>query len=133
MTNIAADNLYFNAHVTDINRFMSDLQNFKDIMPEQVEDWNAKKEACAFSIKNLGKLGMKISKPDQQGSFKFESSEQSKVDFSLLFHYKLTGDQVNSGYFEIITEMNPLVEMMAKRPLTNFVNLLTKNLKQKMS
>lgn len=133
MTNITADNLYFHAHVTDINRFMSDLQNFKDIMPEQVEDWNAKKEACSFSIKNLGKLGMQISKSDQKDSFKFESSEQSKVDFSLLFHYKRTGDQVNSGYFEIITEMNPLAEMMAKRPLTNFVNLLTKNLKQKMS
>lgn len=133
MAKIAADKTGFQVDIAKLDRFMRDMQNFRDIMPEQVEDWHAEKDSCTFTIKNLGKLGMRISAPGSPGSFKFESTDQSKVDFTLLFYYNVVGDQVNSGYFEISTEMNPLVEMMAKRPLSNFVNILTTNLKQKMN
>ena len=133
MTNIAADKIEFQVNVAELSRFMRDMQNFRDIMPEQIEDWYADESSCSFTIKNLGKLGMQITESDPQGSFKFESTDQSKVDFMLLFHFHSNEDKVNSGHFEIKTEMNPLVEMMAKRPLTNFVNILTKNLQQKLN
>lgn len=132
MAKIVADKVEFEIGRESLDTFMGDMQNFREIMPEQVEDWSAEKSSCSFVIKNLGKLGMRITNPDESGSYKFSSTDESKVAFTLKFNTISGNDGITGGYFEISAEMNPLVEMMAKRPLTNFVNILTDNLKQNM-
>jgi hypothetical protein len=133
MTKIVADSVELNVKRSILDGFMSDMQKFRDIMPEQVEDWYAEKTFCSFSIKNLGKLGMQLANAESSGIYKFVSTESSKVEFVLQFRCTLDSDTVTGGSFEISAEMNPLVEMMTKRPLTNFVNILTNNLKQKIN
>lgn len=102
-------------------------------MPEQIENWESDHESCSFFIKNLGKLGMKKSLENEQNQIKFISSDVSKVKFTLLFHFKNNGNSRQEISFELLSEMNSMVEMMARRPLINFVNMLTTNLKQHFS
>ena len=113
--------------------FFSDMNNFRHIMPEQIEDWQSDEVSCSFFIKNLGKLGMKKNHVNEEQKLFFISSETSKVKFTLVFHFKNINESSHQVNFEILSEMNSFVEMMAKRPLTNFVNLLTTNLKQHFS
>ena len=110
--------------------FFSDMNNFRHIMPEQIEDWQSDEVSCSFFIKNLGKLGMKKNHIEDGQKLHFISSETSKVKFTLVFHFKNVSESSHQVSFEILSEMNSFVEMMAKRPLTNFVNILTTNLKQ---
>lgn len=110
--------------------FFGDMNNFRHIMPEQIEDWQSDEVSCSFFIKNLGKLGMKKNPVDEKEKLFFVSSETSKVKFTLVFHFKNINESSQQVGFEILSEMNSFVEMMAKRPLTNFVNILTTNLKQ---
>lgn len=131
MTEIAADEIKMNMFPEDLLSFMSDMRNFREIMPEQVEQWNASTDSCTFSISNLGNLGMQKGDFSVSGRYSFISNEQSRVKFELIFNHYDNSDGSRTGYFEIRTEMNPVIEMMAKRPLTNFVNMLTENLKQK--
>jgi len=132
MTSIVADKQDFQVNAGKITAFFNDMRNFKSIMPEQVERWQADENACSFSIKNLGNLGMRKDTFDPPHHFEFVANGGSKVDFTLVFHFSPDIEGRTNGYFEIIVEMNPLVEMMAKRPLTNFVNILTINFRQNM-
>lgn len=127
MTSIVADKKDFQVNADKIAAFFRDMRNFRSIMPEQVEQWQADENACSFSIKNLGNLGMQKGTFDPPHQFEFVSKDDSKVDFTLVFHFSPDIEGRTNGYFEIIADMNPVVEMMAKRPLTNFVNILTEN------
>jgi len=126
----------FKSDITDIQTtpekvfpFLGDLNNLRLIMPEQVENWTSDNDECSFSIKNLGNLGLKKGRATFPEKISFASSGQSKVTFELIFSLNPVGNESHSASFEIIAEMNSMVEMMAKRPLTNFVNLLIVNLK----
>jgi len=132
MTNFIANKQFFKCGVPKIATFFSDMQNFKHIMPEQVEDWSANSASCSFFIKNLGKLNMKKGDVIIPERFEFPSGENSKVNFTLAFCLKSNAGSMAEGYFELLADMNPMVEMMARRPLTNFVNILTENLQQVM-
>jgi carbon monoxide dehydrogenase subunit G len=109
--------------------FLDDLNNLRLIMPEQVENWTSDDDECSFFIRNLGNLGLKKGRTSFPEKISFASSSQSKVTFELIFSLNPMGNENHSASFEVIAEMNSMVEMMAKRPLTNFVNLLITNLK----
>lgn len=132
MANIIADKKDMNATAEAISSFFSDMQNFREIMPDQIENWQADEETCSFSVQNLGKLGMNKGAFNAPHQFEFVSNEVSKVKFTLVFHFGPDISSRGTGYFEILADMNPVIEMMAKRPLLNFVNILTENLAQKM-
>lgn len=132
MANIIADKKDLNATAEAIDNFFRDLRNFREIMPDQIQNWQADKESCSFSVQNLGKLGMKKGVFNTPHQFEFVSNEASKVNFTLVFHFSPDASSRGAGYFEILADMNPVIEMMAKRPLLNFVNILTENLAQKM-
>lgn len=130
MSSFLSDPVEITAKQEQLTAFLEDMNNFRHIMPEQIKDWQSDEESCSFFIKNLGKLGMKkpaIVEPDRM---QFSSSETSKVKFILIFHSTNSSSGNLEISFELLSEMNSFVEMMAKRPLTNFVNILTTNLKQ---
>ncbi len=112
--------------------FFEKLPNLGIIMPEQVENWKSNDEECSFFIKNLGDLGLKKGKVDSSEQIRFSSSESSRVKFDLIFHLIPSGNEKYKTSFEVLAEMNSLIEIMAKRPLTNFVNLLITNLQNQL-
>lgn len=128
MSCFTANIVDFSKGFEEIQAFFDNLNNFRFIMPEQVENWQSDESSCSFFIKNLGNLGMKKGQVSISDHFTFVSNEQSRVDFVLHFYLKTKEGNEIKGHFEICADMNPMIEMMAKRPLTNFVNLLTTNL-----
>lgn len=127
MVSFISNPLIFDVEPGIIETFLEDIRNFKLIMPEQVEDWSADETSCSFFIKNLGNLGMKKGNFVVPQRYEFPSGEKSKVRFTLVFHWNPEEAGTKHGYFEIFAEMNAMVEMMARRPLTNFVKILTEN------
>ena len=127
MKSITAERKLFYVEGAKIANFLNDMHNFRQIMPEQIEDWGADEKSCSFFIKNLGKLGMMKGEVVDMQQFEFPSSESSKVNFTLYFHFQNIGNGKSEGFFELKADMNPMIEMMARRPLTNFVNILTEN------
>jgi hypothetical protein len=127
MSCFAGNSVDFSTCPEKIPGFFDDMNNFRFIMPDQVENWQSDENNCSFSIKNLGNLGMKKGTFELPDHFTFVSNEVSKVNFVLQFQLKNSENNEKQGCFEICADMNPMIEMMAKRPLTNFVNILTTN------
>lgn len=128
MAKFIADTLTFNADKKWFADFFSDISNLRLIMPDEIENWNVEGDQCSFTIKNLGLLKMEKGFVNPNAEYEYISTAESKVDFTLIFKFQKEAAATSSGQFEIHTDINPLVEMMVKRPLMNFVNLLTKNL-----
>jgi hypothetical protein len=129
MATFTSDNIELQTSPEKVFLFLEDLNNLELIMPKQVANWKSNGYECSFFIKNLGDLGLKKGRSNFPDTLIFPSSENSKVKFELVFSLSPSGNNNYSAGFEITSEMNSMVEMMAKRPLTNFVNLLTANLK----
>ncbi len=128
MARFVADTLTFNADEKKFAGFFSDIGNLKMIMPDEIENWKVEGGQCSFSVKNLGQLKMEKGFVNPKSEYEFISTAESKVDFTLVFRFRKETTETSSGQFEIQTDVNPLIEMMVKRPLMNFVNLLTQNL-----
>ncbi|MBE0640202.1 MAG: hypothetical protein IH598_16935 [Bacteroidales bacterium] len=133
MVKFTADALVFQTNKNELHRFFGEIGHLHLIMPAEVEQWKSDKYHCSFYIKNLGTLSMEKGFVNPESEYEFIATADSRVDFTLVFRFRETIDGKLSGYFEIQTEVNPLVEMMVKRPLTNFVNMLTENLKSHLS
>lgn len=132
MTSFISESIEIQSSPADVFGFLKDFRKLESIMPEQIENWQANEGNCSFLIKNIGLLGMKKGTEHFPSRFEFESSEISKVRFKLVFQMKeIENDRFNAT-FEIRTELNPMVEMLARRPLTNFVSLLALNLKREL-
>jgi len=130
MSSFTANRIIFKTRIEKVAAFFENLDNFRFIMPDQVENWESDENNCSFFIKNLGNLGMKKGTFEAPDRFMLKSNESSKVNFVLSFYLKPSETMDSIGYFEIYADMNPMIEMMAKRPLTNFVNILTANLRE---
>ncbi len=128
MNCFTANHIDFSKNFEKVQPFFDNLNNFSFIMPEQVENWQSDESRCSFFIKNLGNLGMRKGQFLIPDHYTFVSNDESRVDFVLHFYVKSRTGIEKNGYFEICADLNPMIEMMARRPLTNFVNILTANL-----
>lgn len=132
MSKFTANPLPFDIAPLSLGEFFNNVSNLREIMPEQVQDWQSDEDSCSFFIQNLGHLSMHKDDFDAPFQYSFNSTENSKVTFTLSFHFEPNNDPSPTGFFELDAHMNPMVEMLAKRPLLNFVNILTENLQKKM-
>ncbi len=132
MTSFLSEPRQIHATADTVTNFFGDIENFRSIMPEQIENWETDGQICMFTIKNLGRLAMQKGNFNEPHQYEFRSAPQSKVDFSLIFHLTDGKSGTYHGHFEILTEVNPLIEMMARRPLVNFVTILTENLQKRL-
>lgn len=99
-------------------------------MPPQVTDWKSTADECSFVINGMASIGMKIVKKDAPTSIHIVSSG-GKLPFSFTLNVILEPvDEANcKGYLLFEADMNPMIKMMAEKPLTNFFNLLAQRMK----
>lgn len=128
MTTLESNPVAINKPAEEVYNFLSDFRNFSELMPPQVEDWQATSEDCSFTIKGMTQLGMKYKKKIPHSLIEVERNGRVPVDFTLRCHIK--GEQRSEVQFEFEAELNPMMKMLAERPLTNFLNLLTAKLQE---
>jgi hypothetical protein len=107
--------------------FLSDLNNFRHIMPEQVVGWESTTGTCRFTIQGMATLGMKITGTTPDRQVKLVSDGKVPFDFALECRIEPAGDHCTVQMI-FDAALNPMLKMMAAKPLTNFLNMMTGNL-----
>ncbi|MFM7217460.1 MAG: SRPBCC family protein [Bacteroidota bacterium] len=128
MTRITSDKVLLEKSAKEIFSFLSDFNNFEKLMPEQVTNWKSTAEECSFTVSGMASLGMKITEKTPDTLIKAVKHGSAPFDFTLscLIEDQSPGCQVQ---LQFDADLNPMLKMMAERPLTNFLNLLTQKLK----
>lgn len=129
MTTIKSKTVTVNQSASDVFTFLRDLNNLEKLMPEdRIKDWKSDNDQCSFQIKGLAKIGMKYDKDEAPSMLQLVSSSDKPFPFHLSIFMEENGDQ-SDCHLVFEGEMNAMLSMMAKQPLTNFFNMLADNLK----
>jgi hypothetical protein len=126
MTRIESEKVTINKSQGEVFSWFANVNNYKAIMPAQVEDWNATENDCSFTIKGMATLGMAIEEKTPDSFIRLAKKGKAPFDFSLLVN--IAAIKENESELQLIfdADLNPLLKMMAVSPLTNFLNMLVK-------
>jgi carbon monoxide dehydrogenase subunit G len=129
LTRLESDIVTVNKPAKEVFDFLSDFNNYKRLMPDQVVDWESTADQCSFTIKGMGTLGMKIKDRIPNTSVVIEKNGKAPFDFLLSANIIDKQQQCDAQLF-FDADLNPVMKMMASKPLTNFLNLLANKLKE---
>ena len=133
MQKLISDTQTIKASASKVYEFLSDFNNLEKLMPDKVTNWNSTMSTCTFTIQGMATLNMK------QGNNVSNSLVQMLADGKNPFHYDLNNhieakdDDECDVHIIFNADMNPMLAMMAKKPLVNFINLLVTNLGREFS
>ena len=102
---------------------VSDMRNIPALLPEQAINVNADEDNLAFTVQGMGSIALRVS---QRVTYSLvQLVPVGKVPFPFVLNIKIAGLGNNCRVmFEIDAELNPLMAMMAKRPLQNLVDMM---------
>ena len=119
---IISDKVLVNRSATRLYGFLRDFRNFEKLMPEQVTKWNATETSCSFTIKNMGHVSLKIIELKENAHVKITGDGKTPFEFDLIARLDPISDESTNVHMQIIANMSPMIQMMAKKPLQNLVN-----------
>ena len=102
---------------------VSDMRNIPALLPEQVINVQANEDNLSFTVQGMGSITLRVS---QRITYSLvQLVPVGKTPFPFVLSVKIAGLGNNCRVmYEIDAELNPLMAMMAKRPLQNLVDMM---------
>ncbi|MEX1383144.1 SRPBCC family protein [Lutibacter sp.] len=106
--------------------YLTDLNNFEHLMPENNTKFEVDGESFIFGLKGMPEIRLVV-KEKQEFDKIILGAASSKLDFSLTVNIDAIAE--NSCETQLLFEgdFNPMMAMMVKGPLQKFINTLTDN------
>jgi len=114
-----------------IYHFLSNFNNFGKLMPDQIINWQSTETSCSFTIKGMTDLSMQIKEKIPFHTILITSFGKTPFDFELKCTFEALETNKTESQLIFYADLNPMLSMMASKPLQNFVNMLNTRLKQK--
>lgn len=102
--------------------------NFKDIMPDDVNRFEAGEDWFLFELKGIPAVKMKVAELNAPESITLKSASD-KLTFQLIGTLSDNGDSTNAR-LKFEGDFNPMLKMMVSKPLTNFLGKLSDQLEK---
>ena len=109
--------------------YLSDFNNFKNMMPPQISDWKSTADNCSFNINGMANIGMKIVNKVPSSLINIKSDGKVPFTFDLDVHITEMGENKCKGQLIFNGDINVMMKMMVEKPLTNFFNILANKMK----
>ena len=101
---------------------IGNLNNLKDIMPSTIQNFESTESTCSFKMKSFPAINLKLGEKVPYSKISL-TTEGSQVPFSLDCFITEKGNQCLVR-LEINAELNMMMKMMVKKPLTKFLDVL---------
>lgn len=128
MTRIESKTVTVNKSAEELFEQLKDLRNFKRVMPDSVDKFEADEDSFLFGMKGMPDVRLRVEEKREPEYIRFKSAS-SKIDFSLEGHVKPVTANTCEVRFEFSGKFNPMVRMMVERPLKNFIENLVDKMK----
>jgi carbon monoxide dehydrogenase subunit G len=105
--------------------FLSDLCNIEPLIPkESLTSWEFHKDNCKLGIGGIGEIELKVLEKDPFKLIKLGSGNDSTYSFTLWIQLKQAAEKNTKVKLSLQANLNPFMELMAKKPLQKFVDTL---------
>jgi hypothetical protein len=114
-----------------VYQYISDFRNFGHLLPaDRLRDLEVSDDTIRFGLDGLGTVGLKISEKLPYSQLTVNATEDSSADFTFWFHIAPLSGQQSEVKLILQANLNMFLEMMAKGPLQQFVDLVIDKLAQ---
>jgi carbon monoxide dehydrogenase subunit G len=111
--------------------YISDFRNFSGLLPgDRLNNLQISKEKINFDIQGLGTIGLEIREKLPWSMMTVGASEDSSADFTFIIHIHESEKDVSEVKLNLNANLNMFLEMMARNPLQQFVDLMVDKLSE---
>lgn len=126
--NLEGRKILVNKSRTDLVAMLKNPEDYRNLMPESLQNFEARENGFKFSLKGMPEIALKIYEvSDNQVVLK---SASSSLDFSLTGNMEEAEERKTQVQLLFEGDFNPFIKMMVEKPLQNFINALTDNLEK---
>ena len=130
---IAAQPQEIHAAQKDLFEFLSDFNNYEHLMPEQIVNWSSDNDSCSFTISGMLSLTLKFREKTPYRQIDIVPDGKSPIRFVLrvILEESAPAPQQTTAKVEVDADLNPMMAMVAKKPLENLVEMISEKLGEK--
>ena len=125
---IEAQNQYIPKGDKEVFEFLTDLKNFEQLMPENIDKFEViSEDRFLFALKGMPEIVLqrKHQTPNSQVVL---GAASEKLPFTLTADIVSVGDNKSEVSLSFEGKFNAMMAMMIKKPITNFMGTLSDNL-----
>ena len=111
----------------EVFNYFSELQNFKEIMPENIQKFEVDGDSFLFGLPGMPEIRL-VLKEETPFSNITLGAASSKLSFTLAADISEISENKTEVQLKFDGDFNPMMAMMIKKPLTKFVETLTENI-----
>jgi hypothetical protein len=109
--------------------YISDFRNFSGLLPrDRLNNLQITQEKIIFDIQGLGTVGLEIKEKKPCSMLTVGASEDSSADFTFIIHIQESEKDLSVVKLNLQANLNMFLEMMARNPLQQFVDLMVEKL-----
>lgn len=128
--NVSTEKTRFSKNREEAFEFLSDMNNYRQLMPDDTKSFEIHESGKGFAVQigNLPKVGMKLKESSPHSQLVFESPAPN-FEYYLTINISPVDEQSSDVHLDFEGKFNMMIEMMAKGPLTKFINTIAEKLK----
>lgn len=119
----------FSKNQQDAFNFLVDMSNYKQLMPTDTKSFEIHESGKGFTVGvgALPKVGMRLKETTEPSQIVFESPAPA-FDYTLTINIEPIDDNSSNVQLNFDGKFNMMIEMMAKGPLTSFIETIAENI-----
>ena len=113
----------------DAFNFLVDMSNYEQLMPTDTKSFEIHESGKGFTVGvgALPKVGMRLKETVEPSQIVFESPAPA-FDYTLTINIEPVDENTSEVQLNFDGKFNMMIEMMAKGPLTSFIETIAENL-----
>ena len=125
--NIKGETVVIEKSAEEVFTFFTELKNFKEIMPENIQKFEVDGESFIFGLPGMPEIRLVLKEKTEFSNITLGAAS-SKLPFTLAADICEISDNKTEVKLNFEGEFNAMMAMMIKKPLTKFVDTLTENI-----
>ena len=126
MTTFNSPEIVINKKAKDLFHLISNMENLKSLLPDEIEDFQSSENTCTFKISGYPKLELEITEKIEFTSIAFKA-KKSIVPFTMKCFISPYKEKCNAK-LEIYAKLNIFTKMMIEKPLNQLLEVLAKKI-----
>ncbi len=111
--------------------YIADFRNFSGLLPQdRLNNLQITQEKIVFDIQGLGTVGLEIKDKQPCSMLTVGASEDSSADFTFIVYIQESEKNISEVKLKLNANLNMFLEMMARNPLQQFVDLMVDKLSE---
>jgi hypothetical protein len=129
MIKAESDQVLVKASAPVLFQYLGNFNNFGKLMPPQVTNWQSTEHECSFTIQGMADIELYTIEKVAPSMIHIGARGKTPIPLEMKWNFSGVSELETNAVLSLQADINPVMAMMAKAPLQNFVNMLAQKLK----